>query len=380
MPQGCFIQCVDESDAKSLMHDINALLAHMQVQRWVSVDIINKNGRSGLMCVMHRHTVQEKLPEFNTLPLRQRFQLNLYPTDQALSCEVLLAMFASPCLLSFPSYAEFLSAQNMRCAIAQGASKTSMAFHTDMVDRPLDYWSYTEETGFTLRPGASLIEALRVTTQPDLSGRLYGFSCYRATEYVILLAIAQEARKNHPELLSALEKQWQQKAVMSGKFHDVFLREYGSNDAPLPMRWFVPGDRVWFRNPDDASSDVPGYEGSWVIYLGDGHFANFWRPDQPYDLVTKCLEIYHWRHGVFKDAHNTLRMDEEKVERLVASTKRDPEKTKTICERMMRLRDPQGIYAEGGCMDNTRESPKWVLPQTIDITLPDAPLASHSLH
>ncbi len=380
MPQGCFIQCVDDADALNQLHNAKTQMQNLGIGHWVKMEITSQADQLGLLFVLERETAHQRLPEFNTLALREQFQLVTCSEKEALVREVMLAMLTSPLLLTFPSYAEFLSAQNMRLSIALNAQKTAMAFKTDMVDRPQAYWTYSNDHGFILRPEASLIEALKVTTQPDLSGQLYGFSCYRATEYVILLAIAQEAQNHHPELLSALETQWRQSAVMSGKFHDVFLREYGSNDAPLPKFWFVPGDRVWFRNPDDASSDVPGYEGSWVIYLGNGLFANFWRPDQPYDLVTKCLEIYHWRHGVFTDEHNNLKMDECKVDQLVALSKQDSLGLQKICERMMRLRDPQGIYADGGCMDNTRESPRWVRPNTTDIRLPDAPLGSSFQH
>jgi Protein-glutamine gamma-glutamyltransferase len=365
MPQGCFIQCVDDADALNQLHNAKTQMQTLGIGHWVKMEITSQADQLGLLFVLERETAHQRLPEFNTLALREQFQLVTCSEKEALVREVMLAMLTSPLLLTFPSYAEFLSAQNMRLSIALNAQKTAMAFKTDMVDRPQAYWTYSNDHGFILRPEASLIEALKVTTQPDLSGQLYGFSCYRATEYVILLAIAQEAQNHHPELLSALETQWRQSAVMSGKFHDVFLREYGSNDAPLP---------------DDASSDVPGYEGSWVIYLGNGLFANFWRPDQPYDLVTKCLEIYHWRHGVFTDEHNNLKMDECKVDQLVALSKQDSLGLQKICERMMRLRDPQGIYADGGCMDNTRESPRWVRPNTTDIRLPDAPLGSSFQH
>jgi hypothetical protein len=63
-------------------------------------------------------------------------------------------------------------------------------------------------------------------------------------------------------------------------------------------------------------------------------------------------------------------MDEEKVAQMVASTRKNPTLQKKICQRMMRLRDPQGVYAEGGCMDNTRESPRWIHPTTTNISLP----------
>jgi hypothetical protein len=34
---------------------------------------------------------------------------------------------------------------------------------------------------------------------------------------------------------------------------------------------------------------------------------------------------------------------------------------------MHRLRDAQGVYAEGGCMDATREAPKFVLAPHTDL-------------
>ncbi|MBL9133467.1 MAG: hypothetical protein JNG86_19810 [Verrucomicrobiaceae bacterium] len=39
----------------------------------------------------------------------------------------------------------------------------------------------------------------------------------------------------------------------------------------------------------------------------------------------------------------------------------DPQATTAIYERMQRLRYAQGIYAAGGCIDSTRESPAFVL-------------------
>ncbi|MBN9618377.1 MAG: ribokinase, partial [Actinobacteria bacterium] len=50
-------------------------------------------------------------------------------------------------------------------------------------------WHYDEEHGFLLHEGRPLIDALRAATQPEATGRRYDFSCYRATEYVILLGI-----------------------------------------------------------------------------------------------------------------------------------------------------------------------------------------------
>lgn len=370
MPQGLHIKASSTQQAHKNHLDFWAMLARYGLCQHVQMTTQAVGDSCFTRYTLEGSFAKVHLPGFDTLQIHQRCEPISAQFNHSVTPQILVALLASPIALRFPSYAELLSAIHMRKLIVRAASKTSMEFRTDLVDRPIEHWAYTEEAGFTLKPDKSLIEALLLATQPDRSGRLYGFSCYRATEYVILLAIAQEAKQHNPALLAKLEAQWRRQAIMSGQFHEVFLHEWGTNHSPLPTHWFVAGDRVWFRNPDNASSDVPGYEGSWVIYLGHGKFANFWHPQQPYDLETKCLEIYHWRHGTYRDTNGLLQMDEEKVAALVAQTKLDPTLAQQICQRMMRLRDPKGIYAEGGCMDTTRESPRWIHAQTSDIVLP----------
>jgi hypothetical protein len=288
-----------------------------------------------------------------------------------LECEIVLSMLAAPRPLCFPGAAEFLSAVAMRRNIVLAARRTELAFGTAEAERPASHWTYDEDRGFTLIPGQPLIEALTLATQPDTSGgRLYAFSCYRASEYVMLLGIAQELEQVNPPLLAALQRQWETHSIQSGAFHDVFLVEYGSFEAPLPPRYYVPGDRVWFRNPDAHSSDASGYEGSWVIYLGNGMFSNFWNRDRPYSLVDKCVEIYHWRDGTFVDAAGDLRMNEAIVETKMAETKADRARLAAVVARMTRLRDGRGIYADGGCIDFSREFARSVCPGTTNMILP----------
>jgi Protein-glutamine gamma-glutamyltransferase len=120
------------------------------------------------------------------------------------------------------------------------------------------------------------------------------------------------------------------------------------------MNYYVPGDRVWFKNPDERFSNASGYEGSWVIYLGGGKFSNFWKRDAPYTLNNKLMEVYHWRHGVSLDDTCIMQMDEELVEDKVAATRADPVKKQKVLKRMARYRDPMGVYSEGGCIDASR--------------------------
>jgi hypothetical protein len=310
-------------------------------------------------------------PGHDTLPLCATLQLDTQNRPGDLMREIVLTLLMGPVAFEFPSLDELLSAVRIRRNIVLAARQTTLAFHTCEVNRPLDYWTYDEDRGFTILPGVSLIAALTQATQPAVSGNLYAFSCYRATEYIILLGIAQELAQCNPALLAQLQTRWTARPIASGQFHDVFLREQGSMDAPLPPRYFVPGDRTWFRNPDEASADASGFEGSWVMYLGGGLFTNLWKREQPYTLTQKCVEIYHWRHGLYRDEAGEERIDEERIAPMIEATLNHPAELKRILAVMERYREPRGIYTEaGGCIDTTREFARWVCPGTADLVLP----------
>lgn len=302
------------------------------------------------------------VPGYDTTGLVSVLALDTRRRTQDLEREILIAMLCSPVPFAFPGHAELASAMRIRRNIVQAGRATVLAFDTEEAERPEDDWTYTEASGFTVRAGRSLITALQKATQPG-SGRRYSFSCYRATEYVILLGLAQELAQCNPVLLEALQRQWESRAIMSGEFHDVFLHEYGSLAHPLPFKYYVPGDRVWFRNPDEPSACVEGYEGSWVMYLGEGLFTNFWKPGEPYTLHGKCVELYHWRHALVQNAHGRWTIDEGIVEARVAASLNDPVELTAILDKMLRVRDPAGVYLEGGCIDASRESVR----QTIKI-------------
>ncbi len=308
---------------------------------------------------------------YDTLGLHQALALEFGQDALSMRRQILVAMLAGPVVFDFPSFMELMATIEVRERIVADARETALAFKTASAERPEECWAYDQSTGFTLRPNHSLEVALRRATQPDVSGRLYDFSCYRATEYVILLALAETLPRYNPALALQLQEQWERKAIMSGQFHDVFMREYGTQEAPLPGRYYVPGDRLWFRNPDEASADATGYEGSWVFYLGDGLFSDFWRKGRTYTLESKCLEIYHWRHGTYTDQAGELQIDEVIVEEHIAKTLEDPMELARIEALMQRYREGRGIYTDaGGCIDTTREYPRWVCPGTADMVLP----------
>ena len=337
------------------------------------VDLVRHAGQDGAWAQfrLNAQAAGQWAPDHDTTGLCAKLKLDTYGNPDDLDREILVALLLSPVPFLFPSHAELESAVRVRKNIVQAARLTALAFDTEHAERPQEYWTYSEECGFTVKDGARLIEALQKTTQPDRSHKLYSFSCYRATEYVILLAVAQELAVSNPDLLAMLQRQWETRAIMSGQFHDVFLREFGSMSEPLPPKYYIPGDRLWFRNPDEHSSNVEGYEGSWVFYLGDGLFTNFWKRDQPFTLTTKCVELFHWRNATYHDAAGKLQMNDDVVDERVAATLRDPDEVAKILESMLRLRDPGGVYREGGCIDTSRECVRLLRPDTSEITLPE---------
>ncbi|MBR8657272.1 hypothetical protein KDH83_28545 [Achromobacter sp. Marseille-Q0513] len=369
---GIHLVPTDAAQAGAARQQLEAFLARSRL-RDITICTDLDGAAPGCRASLAPAFAAQHLPDHDTTGLAQSLGLDSGVDEAALEREILLAMLGSPVPFPFPSVPELESAIRIRRRIVQAARKTALAFDTEHAERPEGYWTYDEERGFTILPGRSLIEGLRRATQPEASGQLYAFSCYRATEYVTVLGIAQELEQANPALARDLQRQWETRAVMSGRFHDTFLHEYGSLAEPLPQRFYVPGDRLWFRNPDSASSDVEGYEGSWVFYLGGGLFNNFWERDQPFTLTSKCVEIHHWQHALRADAQGKGYIDEERVKTLVRQTLADPDATAAVLARMMRIRDPQGVYEEGGCIDATRERVRWVTPGHSDISLPDFP-------
>lgn len=363
------------SDASSLPSDLGRLrewLSSFGVLPYLDIDTPQVNGLQfiHLRVKASAPAVGSLADQHDTLGIAAALKLDSLHRDDHLAMEIVLALGMSPIVFPFPNLEELQASVTIRIRIVRAANQAELAFDTEGAERPSKYWQYHESTGFILLPGQDLVEALIHTTQPEVSGKLYSFSCYRATEYVMLLGLAQTLRDVNQPLHDDIQARWHRQAIMSGEFHDVFLREYGSMAQPLPATYYVPGDRLWFRNPDAHSSDVEGFEGSWVFYLGGGYFNNFWKHQQPFTFVTKCIEIYHWRDGVYHDDQGVLRMDEGIVEQRVQDTLANPSEKARILERMMRMRDPQGVYAEGGCIDSTRESVRWICLESTDIQIP----------
>jgi len=369
---GIQLTTAQPAEADRLVGELTAMLKNWGLHAAVQTLVVpGEDGQVALICNLRPEYRARWMPGHDTLALHEKLQVDAHTdVSWALEREIWIALLGSPHRFQFASLASLNSHVRVRRNMALAARKTALAFKTEAAERPEAYWHYEDEPGFILNPGCPLIKALIAATQPESSGKLYDFSCYRATEYVILLGIAQEAQAHHPGLLKELQELNERHAIRSGQFHDVFLIEYGSMEAPLPARFYVPGDRLWFRNPDERSSDVTGYEGSWVMYMGGGLFSNFWKRDTPFTLESKALEIFHWKDGVYTDAQGELQMDESVVEHHVAQTLANPETRAQVLQRMIRMRDPKGVYDQGGCIDTTREYPRSVSQDQCDLVLP----------
>ncbi len=366
---GIQIECATEQELDLSCRKLQQQFSAHSINQHVHKALFRENDRHSACFSLNSQWLDTYTRDYDTLRLCQQLNFDSYSKPADLDKEILLAMLMAPLAFKFPSHAELAAVVQMRKNIVYAARKTTLDFQTTEAERPGEYWTFDEETGFTLLPGKPLITALKKATQPDESGKLYSFACYRATEYVILLGIAQELERINPQLFGTLQKQWEEEAIMSGRFHEVFLREYGSMEAPLPPKYYVPGDRLWFRNPDEHSSNVTGYEGSWVFYLGDGLFTNFWKSDAHYTLTSKCLEIYHWRHATYLDQTGELKINEGIVEERVRSSMQNPAEVENILQIMLRYREPQGVYDKGGCIDATREYPRYICPDTTDMVI-----------
>ena len=357
IPAGILIEGGRELSRAATMDEFNRLFQRLDLQNVAQVSPSADQADGGIEARLQQLYFDRWCPGFDTLQVRTLAHDLGLSGEQTLAREVVLAMLAAPQIMTFKSVAQLESHIRIRVNIARAAAKTSLAFNTEAAERPSEYWQGDSETGFVIRQGVRLEHAIIAATQPEVTGRQYEFSCYRAAEYLVLLGLAEEAKLVNPAYLNELEEQCRLAVPRSDPFHTTYVNEYGTPENPIPMRYYVPGDRLWFKNPDDRSSDVKGFEGSWVFYLGGGLFSNFWRRDKPFDLTSKCLEIYHWRDGAYVNSSGGLSMDESVVEQQADLTRQSPEKFNHVMSKMLVYRDPAGIYADGGCIDSTREVP-----------------------
>ena len=353
---GIAVKQAVHSDSSWALARANAWLEKLGIDGHITASYSSNAEGSYLYLTANRH-LQECCPDFDTSTIASLYRSGA-STDahQGIVAETVLAMALSPQALVFHNLRELISNVRMRFHAVQIASRTELSFDTSSITRPQAYWVYTKENGFLLRQGVSLAEGLERALCPDVSGYTYAFSCQRASEYLMLYAVVSELLKINKIALHATEEQWRKRALTGDDFLFRFLEERGTRENPMPMRYYIPGDRIWFKNPDDRSSDIIGFEGSWVVYLGGGRFCNLWDRHHPYTLEEKCLEIYYWSQCVEVNPAGISWMNEAVVKERVQLALADPAIKNPILKKMMVYRDPAGVYADGGCIDLSRDS------------------------
>ena len=353
---GITVKQAVHSDSSWVLARANAWLEKLGIGTLITASY-SANAEGNLLHLTANQRLQEYCPDFDTSAISTAHAVDA-STDahQGIVAETLLAMALSPQPLVFHNARELISNIRMRFHAVNIASRTELSFDTNSITRPQAYWVYTKENGFLLRQGVSLAEGIERALCPDVSGYTYSFSCQRASEYLMLYAVVSELRKVNKEALQATEAQWRKRALTGDDFLFRFLEERGTRENPMPMRYYIPGDRIWFKNPDDHSSDIEGFEGSWVIYLGSGRFCNLWDRERPYTLEEKCLEIYYWSQCVEVSPAGIPWMNEAVVKERVQLALNDSAIQNPILQKMMVYRDPAGVYADGGCIDLSRDS------------------------
>jgi hypothetical protein len=352
---GFAILQADGVDSERCLHQMQRCLRLLGIDDLLDGEVHNASDASWLH-LSANDRLQALCPHFDTAPIHALLSGRRLERESRMVAEIILAMALSPQTIPFKTTRDFKSALRMRRNAVDVASRTELSFDTDAITRPQAYWVYSKENGFLLRQGVSLAEGLERALCPDVSGSTYAFSCQRASEYLMLYAVVRELSKVNPAGLHAVEEQWRKRALMGDDFLFRFLEERGTRENPMPMRYYIPGDRIWFKNPDDYSSDIEGFEGSWVIYLGGGRFCNLWDRQRPYTLEEKCLEIYYWSQCVEVSPAGLPWMNEAVVKERVQLALSDPAIKNPILRKMMVYRDPAGVYADGGCIDLSRDS------------------------
>ncbi len=201
---GIRISARTEPETQAAQQRFMDYLQDIDLDRYVECGQWGENSASAVDIKLKETYALDLTPDFDTTLLCQKLRLDTQESVADLDREIVLAMLASPIHFEFPSFDELLSALSVRKNIVQNARRTALAFDTEHAERPEEFWTYDVARGFTLKPGKPLIEALQKTTQPDRSGKLYSFSCYRATEYVILVEHRSRARLLQPGSFAAV--------------------------------------------------------------------------------------------------------------------------------------------------------------------------------
>ena len=175
----------------------------------------------------------------------------------------------------------------------------------------------------TLRPGKPLLDAM---TDFFINQEQCSVGCYTATKIVIIQGVLDYYARIKKDMV--MVEQIKKTLMRDGEvLVDIepdamwnFLRDIKQSSQSavgklLTVQFdvapynFVPGDWVYFVNPDSETADLSGYEGSNSIYMGRARFDDFYNDNNHHYLYTEKLkEVYNWRYGVFSRSRDYERL------------------------------------------------------------------------
>lgn len=259
------------------------LMEHLQqlgLASLVDVQLLpgDSSAPPALQVTLQPTLIEHWAPGHDTRALSRTLALDTRHDDD-LAREIIVALLASPVPFALPNHAEWAAAVRVRQRIVQAARDTRLHPNTTGPHHPPEHWLRQPGQPPVLRPERPLTAALQALLQPSRDPG-FALSPYRASEYVLLLGLAEETRRHHPALYSRLQARFQHRPVRDCEFHQALMRQIGSAEAPLPCGYAVPGDRVWLRPPPKpgAPDAYQPIGGRWAIYLGQGHYCEFDAP------------------------------------------------------------------------------------------------------
>ena len=358
----------DERALRASLWHFSEQLRELGLSTLVDIEVLADGGLCALQIRLLPVLAEHWVPGHDTSRLCTTLGLDIRHRDD-LCREIILSLLACPQTLEFPSLAEWQSALKARLNIVEAARDTVIGAGPETAWPPAEDWLDLGQGACALRPGRSLISALQRSLHPAHGDRDGGkvLSSLRASEQVLLLGMAEEARRQNPALYLRQIRQAERGLPHGQAFSRIWLQRLGAPARPLPARFGVPGDRLWFRNPHPASARVPGHAGLWSVYLGNGLYSDFRPRGQPQSLTERCLEIHHWRDAVWSDHQGQSHVHEGEVLRLVRHTWDDPVSAQRVMEAMLSLQTATDRPEHGGCIDPAREFPRWLCPGSSDI-------------
>jgi protein-glutamine gamma-glutamyltransferase len=139
-----------------------------------------------------------------------------------------------------------------------------------------DYWTRRPDGGFDLKPGVKASDAIRDIYR---KGSEYGTECATAMQIVYYKALLEIFSEN------AYNRMFPKIRLMNWHDMDRELRKAGQMQKTED---FIPGDRLYFANPD-VDPKVPEWQGENVIDLGNGTYYGHGVGIHKGDVIIRAL-------------------------------------------------------------------------------------------